>query len=379
MNFNFGIRSKVIAGPGALKELKGIYEQLDCEKPLIITDTFLGTTDLPDRIKEVVPNAEVFSEVEADPKDKHVFKGIEAVKEKNADMLIAIGGGSSIDIAKMSSVLLTNDVTLEEVLDDWDKITKPGIPLITLPTTVGSGSEMTRGALIGDSRTNTKKVIVSDYLAADYTILDPELLNTLPPAVTASTGADALTQGIEGIISTTSNTFSDALHLHAVSLIKKSLRPAVANSSNLEAMGNMQKASAMVGAAMAHSACGAVHAIANTLGGYYKIPHGIACAMLLLPVLKYNAIAVPDKYRSIAKALDISVNGLQDWEVADRLVATIERLLDDVGITQTLSDFGVEENKIGEIAEQSYYHSDNLTNPRKPSIKDVENLIREAF
>lgn len=379
MNFNFGIKSQVIAGPGSLKELEKINKQLNCNNPLIITDTYLGTTDLPDRIKAVIPKAKVFSEVEADPKDKHVIKALDIIKKYKIDMLIAIGGGSSIDIAKMSSVLLTNNMNLEKVIDNWDNLTEPGLPLITIPTTVGSGSEMTRGALIGDSKTNTKKVIVSDHLAANYTILDPELLYTLPDFITASTGVDALTQAIEGLISTNSNTFSNALHLHAVSLIKNYLRPAVANSKNIEAMGNMQKASAMVGAAMAHSACGAVHAIANTIGGYYKIPHGIACAIMLIPVLKYNAIAVPDKFKTIAKAMDIQTGNLNDWEIADKVIDNVQRLLDDVGITQNLRDFGVEEHMILEISEQSYYHSDILTNPRTPSIKDIEQLIRAVY
>ncbi len=379
MNFRFGIQSKVISGPGSLKELKEVYEKLGAKNPMIVTDTFLGTTDLPERIQEVIPHAELYAKVEADPKDKHVFDALDVIRENGTDMLIAIGGGSSIDIAKMSSVLLTNNVKLEEVLDDWDKLTVPGLPLVTIPTTVGSGSEMTRGALIGDSRTNTKKVVVSDYLAANYTILDPEMLYTLPPFVTASTGVDALTQGIEGIVSTTSNTFSDALHLHAISLIKQSLRPAVANSKNVEAMGNMQKASAMVGAAMAHSACGLIHGIANTLGGFYKIPHGIACAIFLVPVLRYNAIAVPKEYRLIAKAFDIPTVGLQDYEVADQLVSMVERLLIDVGITHTLQSFGVEKDKLPLIAEESYHHSDTLTNPRTPSVEDIEQILEEIY
>jgi len=141
----------------------------------------------------------------------------------------------------------------------------------------------------------------------------------------------------------------------------------------------MQKASAMVGAAMAHSACGSIHAIANTLGGYYNIPHGIACAMFLVPVLKYNAIAVPSKYRIIANAFDINTRGMRDWEVTDALVFEIERLLKDVGITQKLKDYNVEESKIKEIADKSHKHSDGLTNPRKTSVSEIEDIIREVY
>jgi alcohol dehydrogenase class IV len=273
-------------------------------------------------------------------------------------------------------MLATNGGGLLDYADDWSRVAQPGIPLIVVPTTVGSGSEMTRGAVFKDPERHSKLVIVHDLLAARAAVLDPRLLDTLPSSVTAATGCDALTQAIEGVLSSAASAWTDALHLHAIRMIRASLARAVADSADTEAMGTMQQAAAMVGAALGNSGVGAAHAVANTLGGHYPIPHGLACAVMLQPVLRLNAAAAPQPTAAIATALGVSTG---NGAAADAVVEEVGRLLAAAGATWRLREFGVEEADLERIAPEAESHSDMATNPVQPTVDEVLGLLREAW
>lgn len=377
--YTFAMPAVVHAGPGAILELSSLIKGLGASRPLIMTDSILYGAGVASRVEKAVPGSMVYKEIKPDPSSQQIVEALKILKDSDADVIIAVGGGSVIDVAKLSSILLNNKNDLAVYAENWDLIDKPGLPLITIPTTIGSGSEMTRGAVFVDTESHAKKVIVSNYLAARACILDPELLNTLPASVAAATGADALTQAIEGVVSLNSTAFTDALHLNAIRLIRDALKPAVMDRSNVEAMGNMQEAAAMVGAAMAYSGVGAVHAIANTLGGHFHIPHGVACAIMLLPVLEYNAHTAAPRYRLIAEALNLDTKGYTDDEVADFVIRYVRQLMNDIGFNRKLSEFEITEKDVKWLAVESHGHSDMVSNPRKPTVEEVETLIQAAL
>lgn len=377
--YSFAMHPTVIYGPGSIKELPHAVQDLGGHTVVIVTDQMLGKTGIPQRVQAVLPNSVLYDGVSPDPHLEHVHTAWEVLRKHQADVLVAVGGGSSIDVAKLASILETNGGDLLDYAAHWDHVHKPGLPLIAIPTTVGSGSEMTRGAVFSSPDTKGKAVIVSKHLAARLAILDPLLLDTLPSSVTASTGSDALTQAIEGVLSSMATPFTDALHLESIRLIRTALRPAVANSKDTEAMGTMQQAAAMVGAGIAYSGVGAVHAIANTLGGHYPIPHGVACAIMLRPVLRMNAHHALKRYRPIAEALALDSRDLSDEQVADAVTMEVSRMLDAIGVNWKLRQFKMPENEMVQIAEESRVHADMASNPYQPAALEIVSLLQEVW
>jgi alcohol dehydrogenase class IV len=377
--YTFAMHTAVSFGAGSLQRLPQTVQDLGGHRVLIVTDPGVSKAGIPQRVQALLPGSMLFDGVQPDPAIDHVTAALDALRESAADLLIAVGGGSSIDTAKLAAMLAANGGDLLDYAADWSRVRKQGLPLIAIPTTVGSGSEMTRGAVFANPETGSKLVVVSPHLAPRVALLDPTLLETLPSAVTASTGADALTQAIEGILSMAANPYTDALHLQAIRLIRDALRLAVANSADTQAMGRMQQAAAMVGAGLAYSGVGAAHAIANTLGGHYHIPHGIACAVMLKPVLRFNAGAVPARYRPIAEALGLQTRGLSAAQVADAVVAAVSSLLDDIGVSWRLRQFDIPHEALGTIAREAQVHSDMGSNPRQPTVAEVAALLEEVW
>lgn len=379
-SYTFAVGPAVTYGPGAISELAGWFERLGARRPVIICDTALARAGVAERVESSLPHSELWAGVDSEPSIDLVSAALHAVRERDGDALVALGGGSSIDTAKLVSVLTTNRGELIDYAADWSSLTRPGVPLLAVPTTVGSGSEMTRGAVFKAPARHSKLVIVSDHLAPRAAVLDPLLLDTLPSNVTAATGSDALTQAIEGVLSTGANAFTDAFHLQAIRAIRWAMPRAVADSKDTEAMGAMQQAAAMVGAALAYSGVGAAHAVANTLGGAFPIPHGAACAVMLRPVLRMNAGVVPQKFLPIATALGVG-------QAASRPAAEVSEVVDDqvgellasAGVAWRLRDFPVQHEELKRVAEEAQAHSDMSTNPRQPTVEEVFSLLEEAW
>ena len=377
--YTFAVGPAVVSGPGSLSALPEWAERLGARRTLVVSDAALARAGVADRVVASLPGSALWGGVEGEPSIELVESTLAQVRHHGADLVVAVGGGSAIDAAKLAAMLATHGGDLVDYADDWSRVTKPGLPLIVVPTTVGSGSEMTRGAVFKDPAQHSKLVIVSEYLAARAAVLDPTLLDTLPASVTAATGCDALTQAVEGVISSAANAWTDALHLQAIRLIRDSLAAAVADSRNTEAMGTMQQAAAMVGAALAYSGVGAAHAVANTLGGHYPIPHGLACAVMLRPVLRLNAPSTPERTAAIAQALGLDVGRPTNGAAASAVDEKLGLLLDEVGATWRLRDFGIGESDLGRLASEAQAHSDMATNPTQPSVDDVLVLLRQAW
>lgn len=379
-NYTFGVGPVVTYGPGAISGLGSWLEGLGAKRPVIISDAALARAGVAERAQAAVPGSQVWAEVDGEPSTHLVSKALGAVQELGGDGLIALGGGSSIDTAKLVSVLATNGGDLVDYAADWARLSRPGLPLVAVPTTVGSGSEMTRGAVFKDPVRHAKLVVVSGHLAPRLAVLDPTLLDTLPSQVTAATGSDALTQAIEGVLSTGANAFTDAFHLQAVRVIRWAMPRAVADNKDTEAMGAMQQAAAMVGAALAYSGVGAAHAVANTLGGSLPIPHGVACAVMLTPVLRMNASVVPERFVPLAEALGVEGAARRPAaQVAQAVGDKVAELLTSSLATWKLRDFAVPAEELKRVAEEAQAHSDMSTNPKQPSVEELLSLLQEAW
>lgn len=377
-SYEFAMKPVVHAGRGSLQTLREILTKRGIERPILITDRNLAMTAIPERVRAVLPACAVFDGVTPDPHSEDITAALEAIATAQADGVIAVGGGSSIDVAKLAGLLAYHEETLEQVAQDWTRAPHLALPLIAVPTTVGSGSEMTRGAVFVDSRQEIKRVVIADSMAATDVLLDPELLSSLPSAVTASTGADALTQAIEGVLSTARTAFTDALHLQAIGMIHAALPPAVQSAADTEAMGSMQEAAAMVGAGLAYSGVGAAHALANVLGGHYPIPHGVACAVMLCPVLIFNAEGVSaGRYQRIAHALGL--HGVDTASAPVAVVQEVSRLLSEVHLNSRLREYEVPRAALHGLAVEAADHTDMATNPRAATSEAMLAILEEVW
>jgi alcohol dehydrogenase class IV len=286
-----------------------------------------------------------------------------------------------MDVAKAASAILGNTVPLDQM---WgvSNVPQPGIPLILLPTTAGTGSEVTPNSIMTDIKpdgSHMKKGIVSPHIQARTAIVDPLLTVTAPPGVTASTGMDALTHAIETYVSKNAQPLTTPLALEAITLIGKYLRRAVANGSDLEARRHMAYASLMAGLAFANGFLGAVHAIAMAMGGQFNVAHGVANALMLPYVMEFNEMAVTQKFAQIAHALGEPIDNLSERDAAHRAAVAVHRLVIDIGLPHQLSDVKIERDGIAALAGEAFNNQRLLkNNPRVATVKDLANILERT-
>lgn len=376
MGYVFSVGPEVVGGPGSLGELPRWASRRHVTHPLIITDPVLEKTGAVAAVQAVLPGANVVACVTGEPTTQMAELAAGAAREQRADLLIGLGGGSSIDVAKLAGLLIGGHTGLAELASDWNRVTAAGPPLVAIPTTVGSGSEMTRGAVFKDTGDAAKKlVIVSDHLWPALAVLDSGLLAAVPTSVIAATGCDALTQGVEGVLSTAATPWTNALHLHGVNLIRDHFGRALGGARDLDALGAMQAAAAMIGAGLALSGVGAVHAIANTVGGRFAIPHGVACAMLLMPVLRYTGKKVPDRFAPLEPAVGLPAGG----GAVNAVLAEVAGLVSQAGMNRRLGEFGVRDADVPVIAAEAAGHSDMATSPARPDAAAIEEMLTQVL
>jgi alcohol dehydrogenase len=299
-------------------------------------------------------------------------------KEFGAGALIAVGGGSAMDVAKATSVLMTNGGDLESY-EGADKFVNDPLPFIAIPTTAGTGSEATTFAVITIRARNYKMTIASNRILPRIALLDPTVLNSLPPHIAAATGMDALTHAIESYINQASSPYTDAFGVEAIRLIGKYLRLFVANRANMEAAAGMMIASNLAGIAFGIARLGNVHAMAHPLGGFFNVPHGVANAILLPHVMKFNMLADNGKYKKIAALLGEDVERLTDLEAAPLAVEAVEKLSQDVGIAENLTVVGVKEDKIPQMSIDAMASGNVKINPRATVLADIVALYKGAM
>ena len=387
--FTWGNRGRILYSPGASSEIAFELEQLGASRPLVITDKGVAGAGIADQVVQKLEKsglgiAGLYDNVLQDARIENINSAAEFYRDVRADSLIALGGGSVLDTAKAVNILIGMGVDDFKPLADQAALWEDAIPLpphIALPTTAGTGCEVTNVIVVFDSESKVKVAVTHPLCNADLSILDPELTVKLPPKISAFTGMDALTHAVEGITSTGAQPISDALGLHAIRLIAHSLPIAVSRPDNIEARGNMLIAATIAGMCFCNSMLGAAHATAHALGALYGIPHGLANAVMLPFVMEYNLEEAIDQYSMIAQALGTSLDRGFSLENALTAVEGVKKLKKEVGLTQTLSDFDVpsDPEKLSDLVELAAGDSQISYNPRPLDETDILELYLKAL
>ena len=371
-------------GPGARKELPGVVARLGFKKALVVTDKGLMQFGVAKKVLDVMDNAgiayEIFDDVKPNPTVTNVKNGIEACKKAQADFIVAIGGGSAMDTAKGIGIVVNNPefsdiVSLEGVADTKKK----SLPIIALPTTAGTAAETTINYVIIDETRQAKMVCVDPNDIPCVAIIDAELMYSLPKNLTAATGMDAMTHAIEGLITKAAWELSDMFEIKAIEMIYKYLPIAVDEPTNPIGRDGMAVAQYVAGMAFSNVGLGVDHGMAHPLSALFDVPHGVACAMLLPTVMRFNMPVAIDKYVEIAKACGVYTADMTKEEAAEAACAAIEKLSVRVGTNKRLSDLGITEKDIPALAEQAINDVCTPGNPREVSKQDIIDLYHKIL
>lgn len=374
---------KTIFGVGAINQIISECQSLGASRALLVVDRALSETEMCTSIQDIFQNSPVkiipYFEVTPEPSPDLADIGAELAKKEKADCVIAVGGGSTMDVAKAIAILCKNDGKALDYVG-LNLVKKPGLPTIMVPTTAGTGSEATFTSVFTMRETKSKGGINSPFLYPHTAILDPELTLGLPPDVTASTGMDALTHAIESFTSLQAHFMSEPLSLEAIEIISANLRGAVFSGSDIRFRNFMMKASYLAGLGLAMSGVGAVHALAYPLGAFFDVPHGMANALMLPYVLEYNYPGDIDKFARIAWAMGEEIEGYSERDTAALVVKTVRNLARDIGIPRTLKDLRIPEDSIPDMAEAAMkVERPIMNNPRPMTAGVAENIYRKAF
>jgi alcohol dehydrogenase len=378
-SFSYELPTRIEYGVGVTGKLAEWVKALGARKVLIVTDKGIEASGLlsaiADQLSAAKLETDIFSEVEANPKDHNVHAGAQIAKSVQADCLVAVGGGSPIDCAKSIAVMATHGGSVRDY-EGRDKISGTVLPLIAIPTTAGTGSEVTFSSVITDTEEGFKFTVKHPSLAPGIALLDPQMTITMPPGLTAATGMDALTHAIEGYTAKVSEPLADAAALYAIELVTKYLKTAVFDGNDMEARAGMLVGSVLAGMAFSHSDVGSVHCIAEALGGKYDTAHGVCNAVVLPAVMEYNMDYCRERYGRIALAMGITSDSAEDG--ARRAVEAVKQLAVDVNLP-SFGSFGVKAADIEELAFKSFVNGSNEDNPRPMSKDDYLTLFKKMM
>lgn len=383
--YKFQTADHIIAGQNSIES---IAEHLDLigskvESALILTQPPMKGLGFVDKIANQLSDKGITVDVNMDimpePTVENVKDVLEKTSSKKYDVLIGIGGGSVLDTTKIIAVLMTNNTSIEQLLAG-DQIEKAGVPTILIPTTSGTGSEVTPNAIVTVPEQELKIGIVSKYMLPKIVFIDPMLTVGLPKPITASTGMDAFIHSLESFISNKANLISDMFALESIRLISSSIEEAYKNGSSVEAREKMILGSLYGGMALTSAGTAAVHALAYPLGGKYKIPHGVANSMLLPHVMKFNMDAITDRLSQVAVAMGIKTEGLTDEQAAEKVVERIVELTNVLEIPQNLKEYGVKEENLEELAKSALEVKRLLNNnPKELNLEDIKAIYRQLL
>ena len=368
-------------GPGAVARLDEEVRRLGAEKAVLITDPGVRAAGLVEHVlKGVSVPVEIFAEVEPEPPYPLVTQVTEFIKACGAQVVIGLGGGSSMDVAKMSAAMTANPGT---VADYWgvDRLPRRGLPVIAIPTTAGTSSEISPAAVFIDPETQAKRGVNTSLLLPAVAILDPELTLGLPPHLTAFTGMDALTHAIEAYTSPRASLLTDGTAERGIRLIGEFLRRAYARGQDLEARTGMLAGCFFAGMALAEVNVGAVHGLAQALGGCFRVGHGLANALFLPYVMAFNRIACREKYARVASLLGEPVEGLSLDDASEMGVEAVRRLTQDLGIPQHLREIGVPRELLDAVAKSCIETQQRvlLNNARSVTLEQARAILEEAW
>jgi len=382
--FAFTGAKKIVFGNGTFDTLPDHIRELKASRPLVVLDKNLAGTGFRDRVKELL-NKEGFKttlfdkQVEAEPRLEVADEGAKAALKGKCDIVVGIGGGSAMDIAKAVAVLAANNKKAADYLG-LNKVPGPGLPKIMVPTTAGTGSEVTFTSVFVRQNLKKKEGMNSPYLYPELALLDPTLTLSLPPVATASTGVDALCHAIESYTSVNASPMSEMFSLEAIQLISSSLRTCVHDGANLEAREKMLLGSLYAGLGLANAGVGAVHSLSYPLGGKYGVSHGLANTVMLPYVMSFNLPGALEKFTVIAEVMGEITDDLPLREAAYLAVEAVQSLIEDCGIYTTLEDLNIPEEDFPELAKVAMTVTRPLeNNPRKVTIEDAIEIYGEAY
>lgn len=382
-SFSVNQPTSIHFGVDSIKQLGDVISDFNGSRVFLVADPGLKKAGIIKKITSILRRKKIsftlYDKVLPEPGLKLADEGMKLAKKNKADCVVGVGGGSALDIAKAISILLTNGGKAEDYLG-LGKIKQQGVPKIMIPTTAGTGAEVTFTAVFINERTGSKGGMNGDPLYPDAAILDPSLTLSLPPNVTAATGIDAFTHALEAFVSTQAHAISDMYAIEAMSLISSNLGAAYANGDNIEARSAMLMGSLLGGKALATAGVGLVHAMAYPLGGMFNTAHGLANAVLLPYVVEYNIIGNPEKFAAIAQIMGYETEGLPMREAALLAVEAIHQLNADVGIPSSLDALDIPADKIPEMAKIALTVTRPVeNNPRKPTEEEVIAVYESAF
>lgn len=378
-SFDFLLPTKIRYGAGMLSVLGEELRALNAKKIMVITDKGLVGTGMVQKVTDLIQAEGIpfilYDEIEGNPKDYNVEACAKKAREEAVDTLVAFGGGSPIDATKAVSVLAKQGATVRSY-EGKGKIKDDCLPILTIPTTAGTGSEVTFSSVITDTKEKFKFTIKSTAIAARTAIIDPELTLSVPPLITAATGIDALTHAIEGYTATCTEPIAEAVGLYAVEYIAGSIVEAVKNGSNLEARDRMLMGSLLAGLSFSHADVASVHCMAEALGSMYDAPHGMCNAILLPYVMEFSLPAVEHKYAKIARAMGITE--ADDCEAAKKGIAHIRNLSKEIGLPG-IKTLNVNPDDFERLAELSVKNGSNASNPRELTKDGYLKLFQRAY
>lgn len=370
-------------GPHAREVLPTEVQSRGFKRILVVTDASLVSAGVVDKVLEELDSNyipyEVFSDVKPNPTVAEVQEGVKKCQQMGADCIVAIGGGSTIDTAKAIGVIMTNPEYSDVVsLDGACNTKNPCLPIFALPTTAGTAAEVTINYVITDPTRVKKMVCVDPHDIPIVAIVDTELMASMPASLASATGMDALTHAMEGYITKAAWDMTDMFHLKAMSMIYQNLPKAVLEH-DMDAINNMGVAQYIAGMGFSNVGLGIVHSMAHQLGAVYDTPHGLANAVLLPYVMRYNGEVCPDRFVDMGRAFGLDMNGVTGMDAVMKVVNAIQDLNQKLGIPAHLKEVGVKEEDIPMLSEKAMNDVCTGGNPRETSVADIEKIYREAF
>jgi alcohol dehydrogenase len=372
--FVIGTDARLLAGRYAKNY--GSHHVLVVTDPRIIREGW--ARDVTDTLDEEGIVHTIFSGVSPNPKDTEVMEGARAYADAGCDAIVAIGGGSPMDCAKGIGIVSSNGTNILEH-EGVDNIVVPPPPLICIPTTAGTGADVSQFAIISDTTRKVKIAIISKKIVPDIALIDPLPLTTLPPELTAHTGLDAVTHSVEAYVSNASSPVTDIHALESIRLLQAHLLLAFRSPKTIGHRFQTMMGSLYAGLAFSNASLGAVHAMAHSLGGFSDLPHGECNALLLEHVMAFNFPACPKRYEDVGQAMGIDLSTLGHTEKKEKIIAGIRDLRESLGVTTSLGELGVTREEIPTLARNALRDPCMATNPRQPTAKDIERIYEEAL
>lgn len=376
------VAPEYIFGIDARKLAANYCKKLACEKVLLVSDKGLRKTPLLSELELLLQQEEIsyviYDDVSPNPRDYEVMKGAEVYKHNKCNIIVALGGGSVLDCAKGIGIVATNfkDIAFFEGID---KIEKPIPPLICIPTTAGSSADVSQFAIINNTKEKYKMAIISKALVPDVSLIDPVALLYMDSYLTACTGMDALAHAFEAYVSNANSPFTDMYATEAIKLVHENLIYTILDPDNLQVRGKTALASLYAGLAFSNASLGCVHSLAHSLGGYLDLPHGECNAILLPHVVDYNFESSIERYKNIAKILNLQIDYLSDSQVKTKLINYLIDFKKQVTIIDTLKNKGVKTDIISSLADKAIKDPCNATNPKAPTKSDLATIYSEAL